>query len=261
MKRVYRALNWAFGILFLLAGSLAFIEVPMAGLSLVLVSLLLLPPVRSLVYSISNKALSLKVRGLVILLLLVSFGVSVAESLVRNERELAAMGAQERIQKEYALSQFRHGRLFGVDAWNHGDYVVEKGLGICVICHSVEIGGPRLIGPRCLSCHRDIPAFRDSVVESQVGKRRGLEAEIQERAEKEYARIQERHIEFFDADAWNHADYVENNGEVLCVICHSLEAGGPNMSGRGPRCLSCHQDIQAFADGIEYGWQAADESQ
>ena len=261
MKYVGLVLNWAFGILFLSAGVYLFSEFPVGGLSLILISLLLLPPVRSLVYSLSNRGLSLKARGLAILILLFAFGASVAESLVRNARELAAMGAQDRIQKEYAQSQKRHGRLFGVEAWNHGDYVADSGLGLCVICHSVEVGGPHQFGPGCLSCHRDIPAFSDSVVAVQVEQGREPDAEMHQRAEEEYARIQKRHIDFFDLDTWNHADYVQENGEVLCVICHSLNAGGPNMSGRGPRCLSCHRDIQEFADGIQHSWQAATESE
>ena len=146
-----------------------------------------------------------------------------------------------------------------MDDWNHGDYVEDSGAGLCVICHSAEVDGPQLLGPRCLSCHRDIQAFRVSLVESQVGKGRDLVADVQESAKVEYSRSQNRPIDFFDVGVWNHADYVEDNGEVLCVICHSLEAGGPTMRGRGPRCMSCHLDTQAFADGIRHRRQVLPE--
>jgi len=251
MKYVRLSLNLAFGIIFLLIGLYSFSEFPIGGLLLVLISSLLLPPVRNFVYSRTNKELSLKVRGLAILLLLVASFVSVVESQVRKGRELAAMEAQERIQEEFTLSQKRHSKFFIVDSWNHAEYIDDSGAGLCVICHSLEVGGQRLVGPRCLSCHGDIQAFEVSIGEGQVGKGREQLVEVRDSAIKEYVRRQKRHYEFFRADTWDHANYVEDNGVGLCVICHSLEAGGPNMSGRGQRCVSCHRDIKAFSDSIQ----------
>ena len=47
MKYVYLALNWGFGVLFLLAGAVSLIENPFGGLCLLAISALLLPPVRN----------------------------------------------------------------------------------------------------------------------------------------------------------------------------------------------------------------------
>ncbi len=63
MKYVYLVLNWGFGVLFLLIGIVSSVESPLGGLSLILLSLLLLPPVRNLVHSKTKKELSVKVRG------------------------------------------------------------------------------------------------------------------------------------------------------------------------------------------------------
>lgn len=95
MKYVYLALNWAFGFFFLLFGLYSLLESPLGGLPLILISLLLLPPVRNFVYSKINKELSVAYRGAAIFLLFLAFGSFVGESQDKKERELAAIEAQE----------------------------------------------------------------------------------------------------------------------------------------------------------------------
>jgi hypothetical protein len=155
MKKIYLALNWGFGILFLLTGLLSFVVPPLGRLSLILISLLLLSRVRCFVYSRTNRELPLKVRSLAILLLSVAFGVSVVDSQIRKERGLSFVEKQEMAQKRYARSQKDHIEFFGVDTWNHGEYVKDNGVGLCLVCHSLGTDGPNMSGrgPRCPSCH------------------------------------------------------------------------------------------------------------
>lgn len=163
MKHVCLALNWAFGIIFLLLGLHLSREFLTGGSLLVLISLLMLPPVRKLAYSITGKQLSPRVRGAVILLLLVASSVAVIGSKIREDLELSAMEARERIQKGYARSQKRHMDFFWVESWSHSDYVKRHGAALCAFCHGLDAGDASLFGPRCMICHRDIPAFERSL--------------------------------------------------------------------------------------------------
>lgn len=105
MKHVYFALNWVFGVLFLLVGLVLIIEFPLGGLSLVLISLLLLPPVRNFVYSKTNKELPVKVRGIAISVLFIAFSVFVVQSYDRKAQELVAKEAKEKAQNAAVLQQ------------------------------------------------------------------------------------------------------------------------------------------------------------
>ena len=97
MKYVYLALNWIFGVLLLLTGLVFLIELPLAGLSLVAISLLLLPPVRSFAHSKTNKEISVKARAISILVLFVTFGVFVGQSQEKEKAEQAAQLRQQNI--------------------------------------------------------------------------------------------------------------------------------------------------------------------
>ena len=70
---IFLSLNWIFGLLFLLAGIDAFFESRAGGLSFILISLLLLPPVRVLVFSLTHKEIQMGRRSLYITLLVFSF--------------------------------------------------------------------------------------------------------------------------------------------------------------------------------------------
>ena len=54
MQYVYTALSWVFGLLFLLTGLVFLVYSVLAGLSLLAISLFLLPPVRK-IYLFKNK--------------------------------------------------------------------------------------------------------------------------------------------------------------------------------------------------------------
>lgn len=99
MKYIYLSLNWVFGILFGLTGLLSVLESPIAGLCLITISLLLLPPVRNLVYSKTKKDLSFKGRAIWILVLVVAFVIFVGQSQDKKAAKLAAQKSEEQAQK------------------------------------------------------------------------------------------------------------------------------------------------------------------
>jgi len=105
MKYVYLALNWVFGVLFLIAGLVSIIESPLAGLSLVLLSLLLLPPVRKFAYAKTNKEIPIKIRAASIFVLIVAFGIFVGQSQDKEAQEVAAQQAQEKAEKIAQIKQ------------------------------------------------------------------------------------------------------------------------------------------------------------
>lgn len=107
MKYVYLALNWVFGVLFLLAGALSLIESPLAGLCLIAAAALLLPPVRNFVYSKTNQEFPVKARAVSVFVLFMGFGFFAGQAQERREQELAAQKAEERGEKAAQLRQER----------------------------------------------------------------------------------------------------------------------------------------------------------
>ncbi|WP_123631191.1 hypothetical protein [Salinisphaera orenii] len=107
MKYVYLALNWVFGVLFLLAGALSLIESPLAGLCLIAASTLLLPPVRNFVYSKTNREFPVKARAVSVFVLFMAFGFFAGQAQEQREQELAAQKAEERAEKAAQLRQER----------------------------------------------------------------------------------------------------------------------------------------------------------
>jgi hypothetical protein len=105
MKYVYLALNWIFGVLFLITGLVSMIESPLAGSSLVLLSLLLLPPVRKFAYSKTNKEIPIKIRGASIFVLIIAFGVFVGQSQDKKSQEAAAQQAKDKFEKIAQIKQ------------------------------------------------------------------------------------------------------------------------------------------------------------
>ena len=104
MKYIYLALNWTFGILFLLLGFAVMLSVLPAGIALLAVSLLLLPPVRNFAHSATRETIPFKARAVVISILLVVFGFYVAqEESRRSQKREVAKEAQ--IQAQIAAAQ------------------------------------------------------------------------------------------------------------------------------------------------------------
>lgn len=79
MKNNYLGLNWAFGILFLVLGLFCLIKSICAGLSLIIVSLILLPPVRRFVYLKMNEKMSTLVRIIYVIALIIVSAVCLSK--------------------------------------------------------------------------------------------------------------------------------------------------------------------------------------
>lgn len=99
MKYVYLTLNWLFGVLFGLAGLITLIESPLGGFCLVAISLLLLPPVKNIVYEKTKKELPFKARAVSIFVLVIAFGIFAGQSQEKRAAELAAQKVEEKAQK------------------------------------------------------------------------------------------------------------------------------------------------------------------
>ena len=96
MKYIYLGLSWVFGVLFLIAGLGSLVDTPIAAPFLLLVSALLLPPVREFVYGKTNTKIAPKARFLSILALLIGFSVALQVHDNRVAEELAAKEAAEK---------------------------------------------------------------------------------------------------------------------------------------------------------------------
>ena len=105
MKLVYLVFNWVFGVLFLLTGLFSIIESPFGGICLIVISALLLPPVRSFIYLKTNKELSVKVRAISIFVFFIAFGMFIGQSQDRKAQELAVKQAQEQAKKAAQIRQ------------------------------------------------------------------------------------------------------------------------------------------------------------
>jgi hypothetical protein len=99
MKYVYMAINWVFGVFFLLTGLFFLVELPLAGLCLIVAATLLLPPVRSFAYSKTNKVLPVTARAIAIFSLFLAFGVFGGQSQEKKAQELAAQQVAQLRQK------------------------------------------------------------------------------------------------------------------------------------------------------------------
>lgn len=105
MKIVYLILNWGFGVAFLLVGLLAIVESPLGGVCLFAMSALLLPPVRSFVFSKTNKEFPIKARGASLFVLFIVFGIFIGQAQEKKEQELAIQQAQEKSEMAEKLKK------------------------------------------------------------------------------------------------------------------------------------------------------------
>ena len=76
----FSMINWIFGVFFLLTGLVGITESLLGGLCLIIISLLLLPPVRNYVYSKTNKKITLWKRVGLIFILFIACGVFAGQS-------------------------------------------------------------------------------------------------------------------------------------------------------------------------------------
>ncbi len=107
MKYVYLAMNWILGLLFLTMGLVSMVESPLAGLSLVLLSFLLLPPVRKFFYSKVNIQIPIRVKAVSIFALIAAYAVFLSQSENNKAQEVAAQEAEakEKTEKTARLEQ------------------------------------------------------------------------------------------------------------------------------------------------------------
>jgi len=101
MRIISLGLSWIFGLLFLIMGLVGMVGSRVVPIPAILISLLLLPPVRKLVYSKTNKKLSFKSRtGLILVLFLVLGGLSAWEGDNQNK----ALASEQLAQKTIVVS-------------------------------------------------------------------------------------------------------------------------------------------------------------
>jgi len=101
----YLGISWIFGTFFLLIGVVSLIDSPLAGLCLIGISALLLPPVRTFIYSKTNIEMSAKVRATAIFVLFIAFGVFIGQNQEKKAQELAAKQMQEQTEKLAKIKQ------------------------------------------------------------------------------------------------------------------------------------------------------------
>jgi len=95
----YLGISWIFGTFFLLIGLVSLINAPLAGLSFILISLLILPPIRTFVYLKTNKELSAKIRARAIFILFTASVFFFWQSQERKAEEIAIQKAKEQAER------------------------------------------------------------------------------------------------------------------------------------------------------------------
>ena len=103
MKYVLSALNWIFGVLFLVLGLVLLFSDPLPGIPLIIIALFLLPPVRQYIQKKTNKQLPAKSKALIIIVLLIIFGIFIPQSQKKEETERLAEQRQDLKEKANSL--------------------------------------------------------------------------------------------------------------------------------------------------------------
>jgi hypothetical protein len=144
MKYLYLVLNWVFGVIFCLFGILFLIGEPFAGICLIAISFLLLPPVRNALFQRTNKTFPFGARAASIFMLIIAcftfLILSEEESTgpkVQNINEESSniseitqkKGDESEIQKTKALQEFKTQELIEkLKTVTASDYVMNKYL-------------------------------------------------------------------------------------------------------------------------------------
>lgn len=108
MKYIYLALNWLFGTVFLLGGLVSLLGSPLAGISLIIGSGLLLPPVREFIHTKTKRSLNTKTRAFC--LLIAFFGFVAFANLAQNEKE-QAIAEQKAIENAKKAAEQRQATI------------------------------------------------------------------------------------------------------------------------------------------------------
>jgi len=101
MNYLLSALSWVFGVFFLITGLIGLFNWPLGGMCFLLIALILLPPVRKLVHSKTNKRLPTKGEALALTILLITGVVAVvhvqAKKNVEQKSQETARARQQKI--------------------------------------------------------------------------------------------------------------------------------------------------------------------
>ncbi len=101
MKLVYLTLIWFFGILFILFGLMMLVKTPLAGITMISASLLILPPARNFIYTKTKKELPFAAMSLIAIVL---FIMSLAMNSPGSHNNLATTNSFTYSQKAPKLS-------------------------------------------------------------------------------------------------------------------------------------------------------------
>lgn len=99
MKYLHLALIWFFSGLSFLVGLIAIINSPFAGLCLIALSLILLPPARNFAHAKTGIEIPEKARNAFIVTLLIAAGIFSVLNEAKKAEELAAQQAKELAEK------------------------------------------------------------------------------------------------------------------------------------------------------------------
>jgi len=103
VKFVYLILSWIFGILFLLVGLLAFTTSIYAGLTFLVATALVFPPVRNLVFKKTNRRIPTKVRGISLVILVITGFALIGTSEANREQEENRRITENKAAEEEAI--------------------------------------------------------------------------------------------------------------------------------------------------------------
>lgn len=116
MKYLISALNWTFGVLFAITGAVSLFEAPLAGLCILAMSGLLLPPVRSFVHAKTSVELPTKARAASIVVLLIAVGIfsnqaELKKSQIETAQKLKEQEAKRAEAKQEKINYFEANRV------------------------------------------------------------------------------------------------------------------------------------------------------
>ena len=105
MKHVYTALNWIFGVLFLLIGLIFLFASTFVGITFIIIALLLIPSVRNFAYSKTKKEIPFNTRAIVIFVLFMSSLIFIAQIPKYESQKIAEQEAQLQAEKAAKIAQ------------------------------------------------------------------------------------------------------------------------------------------------------------
>lgn len=97
MKLIYLVLNWVFGILFLLVGLVSIIETFLVAICFLVISALLIPPIKNFIQLKINKEILTKTKIISIFILLIISGVFISQYQDKKELKILEKQKQEKI--------------------------------------------------------------------------------------------------------------------------------------------------------------------